>query len=178
VQGTFPGGTGQPEITPMTSPIGTIIKYALTTETTSLMEVRRIVDGQMTNRLRAVSGVTRVVIIGGDVRQYQVLIDPMQLQSFNLSLAEVSKAIAGSNNNAAGGFLTHSEQELLIRGLGRIASIEQLQKSVIAQHNGIPVLLSDVADVTIGAAPKRGNASLNGQKAIVITIESSPLLTL
>ncbi|MCY7323405.1 MAG: CusA/CzcA family heavy metal efflux RND transporter [Phormidesmis sp. CAN_BIN36] len=175
VQGKLPSGVGLPQIAPVTSPIGTIIKYAFTTETSSLMELRRIIDGQVTNRLRAVPGVTQVIVIGGDIRQYQVLVDPEELQAFQVTLAEVTKAVTGSNANAPGGFLSNSNQEMLIRGVGRIESIEQLQQSVIVERNGTPILLSNVAEVKIGAALKRGDASLNGQKAIVMTIDKQPV---
>ena len=175
VQGKLPTGVGLPQIAPVTSPIGTIIKYGFTTETTSLMELRRIIDWQVANRLRAVPGVTQVIVMGGDIRQYQVLVDPEKLQAFEVTLAEVTKAVTGSNANAPGGFLSNSNQELLIRGVGRIESIEQLQQSVIAQRNGTPILLSNVADVKIGAASKRGDASLNGRKAIVVTVDKQPI---
>lgn len=174
VQGKLPEGIGQPQIAPITSPIGTIVKYALTSDTTPLMEVRRIVDGTIANRLRAVPGVAQVIAIGGNIRQYQVLVNPDQLQTFDVSLADVSKAVAGANTSAPGGFLKNSDQELVVRNLGRVQSIEQLQNSVIAQRHGTPILLSNVADVKIGAAPKRGDAVLNGQKAIVLTIDKQP----
>ena len=173
-QGKLPDGISPPHISPISSPIGTVIKYAFTAQTTPLMQVRQIIDWQVTNRLRAVPGVTQVIVLGGDVRQYQVLIEPAKLQAFNVSLTEVSKAVSGSNANAPGGFLTSPGQELLVRGIGRIKSIEQLKQSVIAQRNGTPVLLSNVANVQIGAALKRGDASLNGQKAIILTVEKQP----
>lgn len=173
-QGKLPDGIGPPQISPISSPIGTVIKYAFTAQTTPLMQVRQIIDWQVTNRLRAVPGVTQVIVLGGDVRQYQVLVEPAKLQAFNVSLAEVSKAVSGSNANAPGGFLTSPGQELLVRGIGRIKSIEQLKQSVIAERNGTPVLLSNIADVQIGAALKRGDASLNDQKAIILTVEKQP----
>lgn len=173
-QGKLPDGISPPHISPISSPIGTVIKYAFTAQTTPLMQVRQIIDWQVTNRLRAVPGVTQVIVLGGDVRQYQVLVEPAKLQAFNVSLAEVSKAVSGSNANAPGGFLTSPGQELLVRGIGRIKSIEQLKQSVIAARNGTPVLLSNVADVQIGAALKRGDASLNDQKAIILTVEKQP----
>lgn len=173
-QGKFPEGVSPPQISPISSPIGTVIKYAFTSKTTPLMEVRRIIDAQVINRLRAVPGVTQVIVMGGDVRQYQVLIDPEKLASFDVSLADVSKAVAGANANAPGGFLTNPDRELLVRGVGRIESIEELKKSVITERNGTPILLDNVADVKIGAALKRGDASFNGQKAIILTVEKQP----
>lgn len=174
-QEKLPEGVEQPQISPISSPIGTIIKYGFTSDTTPLMEVRRIIDWQITNRLLAVPGVTQVVVFGGDVRQYQVLVSPEKLAAFDISLAEVAEATKQANVNAPGGYLTTSDRELLIRGVGRLTSIEELKQSVVAAHNGTPVRLADIADVKIGAALKRGDASLNGKQAIILTVNKQPL---
>ncbi|KJH71269.1 efflux RND transporter permease subunit [Aliterella atlantica] len=174
-QSKLPEGVEQPQISPISSPIGTVIKYAFTSETTPLMEVRRIIDWQITNRLLAVPGVTQVVVFGGDVRQYQVLVSPEKLAAFDISLAEVAEATKQANVNAPGGYLTTSDRELLIRGVGRLTSIADLQQSVVAARNGTPVRLADIAEVKIGAALKRGDASLNGKQAIILTVNKQPL---
>jgi CzcA family heavy metal efflux pump len=181
----LPEGVETPQISPISSPIGTIIQYAFTVEeqgnrgnsglSTTLMDVRRLVDRDITNRLLAVPGVTQVIAYGGDVRQYQVLVDPAQLKAFDVSLAEVTEAAEGANTNAAGGFLTTPDKELLIRGIGRIESIEELEQSVVTARHGTPVLLRDVADVRIGAALKRGDASLDGQRAIALMVNKQPM---
>jgi CzcA family heavy metal efflux pump len=169
-QGQLPRGVEIPQISPVSSPVGAIIKYAFTSDTTSLMEVRQIVDWQVKNRLLAVPGVTQVVIFGGDIRQYQVLADPAKLQAFDVTLAEVTEAAEKSNVNAPGGFLTTPDQELLVREVGRIQSLDQLRESVVETRKGVPVLLGQVADVKIGAELKRGDAMVNGQKAIVVIV--------
>jgi len=163
-----------PQISPISSPIGTVLQYALTAETTPLMEVRRLVDKDITNRLLAVPGISQVIAYGGDIRQYQVLVNPTKLKAFNVSLAEVTVAAQAANTNAAGGFLISPDQELLIRGVGRISSIEDLQQSVITVRHGTPVLLNDVADVQIGAALMRGDGSFNGRRAVVVMINKQP----
>ncbi len=189
-QSQLPQGVQTPQISPVNSPLGAIIKYAFTVETetenkspskiesstakTDLMEVRRIVDWQVKNRLLAVPGVTQIVIFGGDERQYQVLVEPAKLKEFNVSLLQVTEAVKKANVNSPGGFLTTPDEELLIRGVGRIESIADLQKSAIAARNGTPVLLSQVADVKIGAAIKRGDASFNGKKAIIVIVNKQP----
>ncbi|PMB53238.1 CusA/CzcA family heavy metal efflux RND transporter [Fischerella thermalis CCMEE 5201] len=170
----LPEGVENPQISPISSPIGTVVQYALTTETTPMMEVRRLVDRDITNRLLAVPGVSQVIAYGGDVRQYQVLVDPAKLKAFNVTLEEVTAAARGANVNAAGGFLINPDQEIVVRGVGRIDSIEQLGNSAIAARNGTPILLKDVADVRIGAALKRGDGSLNGQSAIVVMVNKQP----
>jgi len=174
-QSKLPEGVETPQISPISSPIGTVLQYAFTSETTPLMEVRRIVDWQVTNRLLAVPGVSQVVAYGGDIRQYQVLVEPAKLKAFDVSLKEVTEAVAAANVNAPGGYLITPDREKLIRGIGRIESIEDLKKSVITARNGIPVKIEDVADVEIGAAIKRGDGSFNGQKAIIVMINKQPL---
>ena len=182
----LPAGVETPQISPITSPIGTILMYAFSVEEkgqpsgdsttkTSLMEVRRFVDRDVTNRLLAVPGISQVIAYGGDVRQYQVLVDPTKLAAFNVSLQEVTEAAEQANVNAAGGFLITPDQEEIIRGVGRIESIEQLAQSVVTTRDGKPVLLQNVASVQIGAALQRGDGSANGQRAVVVVINKQPL---
>ncbi|MBW4578241.1 MAG: CusA/CzcA family heavy metal efflux RND transporter [Tildeniella nuda ZEHNDER 1965/U140] len=173
-QSKLPEGIETPQIAPISSPIGTIVTYAFTSQTTDLMDVRRIVDWQVTNRLLAVPGVTQVIVFGGDVRQYQVLVAPEKLQAFNVSLQDVSEAVAAANVNAPGGYLITPDREKLIRGIGRIEDIEALKQSVITARNGTPVSITDVAEVKIGAAVKRGDASVNAQKAVVAIVNKQP----
>ncbi|WP_017655737.1 efflux RND transporter permease subunit [Fortiea contorta] len=173
-QSKLPEGVETPQISPTSSPIGTVLQYAFTSQSTPLMEVRRIVDWQVTNRLLAVPGVSQVVAYGGDVRQYQVLVDPAKLRAFNVTLEDVEQAASAANVNAPGGYLITPDREKLIRGIGRIESTEELQQSVITARNGTPVKISDIADVQIGAAIKRGDGSFNGQKAIVVMINKQP----
>jgi CzcA family heavy metal efflux pump len=173
-QSKLPEGVETPQISPTSSPIGTVLQYAFTSQSTPLMEVRRIVDWQVTNRLLAVPGVSQVVAYGGDVRQYQILVDPAKLRAFNVTLEDVEQAAKAANVNAPGGYLITPDREKLIRGIGRIESIEELQQSVITARNGTPVKISDIADVQIGAAIKRGDGSFNGQKAIVVMINKQP----
>jgi CzcA family heavy metal efflux pump len=173
----LPDNVESPEITPLSSPINTILSYGLTLEPESsldLMELRRLVDRELTNQILAVSGVSQVVVYGGEIRQYQVLVDPAKLKAFNVSLTDVTQATQAANTNAPGGFLLSRDQEILIRGIGRIESLEDLKRSVVTSRNGTPVLLSDLAQVQIGAALKMGDGSINGQPGIVILINKQP----
>jgi CzcA family heavy metal efflux pump len=174
-QSKLPVGVEAPQISPTTSPVGTVITYAFTSETTSLMEVRRLVDWQVTNRLLAVTGVAQVVAYGGEQRQYQVLVQPAKLKAFNVSLQQVSEAVAAANVNAPGGYLITPDKETLIRGVGRIESIADLQQSAIASRQGIVVRIGDVADVKIGAGIKRGDGSFNGKKAVIVMVNRQPI---
>ncbi|WP_017303461.1 efflux RND transporter permease subunit [Spirulina subsalsa] len=174
-QARLPDGVEAPQLAPLNSPLGIVLEYAFTAKTTPLMEVRQLVDRQVTNRLLAVPGVTQIITFGGEERQYQVLVDPAKLNAFGITLAEVSAAAAAANQNGAGGYLIDADQELLIRGIGRLETIEDLQRSVVTARQGTPVLLQDVATVTIGPALKRGDGSLNGQPALVMLINKQPL---
>ncbi|MFE1746818.1 efflux RND transporter permease subunit [Coleofasciculus sp. H7-2] len=183
-QEKLPGSVDSPQISPISSPIGTVLQYAFTVDegnrqqanslSTDLMEVRRIVDWQVTNRLLAVPGVSQVIAYGGDIRQYQILVDSAKLKAFDVSLQDVTEAAEKANVNAPGGFLINPDQELLIRGVGRIESIEDLRQSVITSRNGTPIRLGEVAEVKIGAALKRGDGSFNGKKAIVVMVNKQP----
>ena len=174
----LPEGVEVPQISPISSPIGTILQYAFTIKEggkTTLMDVRRLVDRDLTNRLLAVPGVTQVIAYGGDVPQYQVLVNPNKLQAFDVSLAEVTEATAQANNNAPGGFLVTKDNELLIRGIGRVETISDLENSVITARNGTPILLKDVAEIRIGAALKRGDGSFDGKPAVVVMVNKQPM---
>jgi nickel/cobalt tolerance cation efflux system protein len=178
----LPQGTGEPEISPVSSPIGTILMYAFTIESdhadqepkTDLMELRRLVDKNVTNRLLAVSGISQVIAYGGDMREYQVLIDPAKLTSFNISLAEATRSAREANINAAGGFLISNDREEIIRGIGRIESIEELAESVVESRNGKPIKLKDIADIKLGAALARGDGSVNGKRAVILLVNKQP----
>jgi cation efflux system protein involved in nickel and cobalt tolerance len=177
VTNQLPEGVQPPEISPLASPLGTILQYAFIVKgqgQTSLMDLRRLVDSTLSNQILSVPGVTQVTVYGGDERQEQVLIDPAKLRSLNVSLTEVTNAARGANSNAPGGFLIGGGQELLVRGIGQVRSIEDLRQSVVKVQGGKPILLQDVAEVQTGAALKRGDASFNGQPAVVMMINKQP----
>lgn len=179
-QDKLPESVETPQISPITSPISTVMMIAFTVEgtgdtSTSLMELRRIADWQITNRLLAVPGVSQVVVYGGEVRQYQVLVDPERLKAFNVSLQQVTEAVEAANVNAPGGYLITPDRETLIRGIGRLETLEDLRQSVVTARNGTPVRLADVAMVQIGAAIKRGDGSLNGKPSVIVLVNKQPL---
>ncbi len=177
VTSRLPDSIEAPEITPLSSPIGTILSYGLTIDpesTINLMELRQLVERDLSNKILAISGVSQVIIYGGDVRQYQVLVDPAKLKAFDVSLTQVTEAAEKANSNAPGGFLLSQDQETLIRGIGRIEALEDLKRSVVIARDGNPVLLDDIAQVQIGSALKVGDASINGQRGIVILINKQP----
>ncbi|HBW87986.1 MAG TPA: CusA/CzcA family heavy metal efflux RND transporter [Cyanobacteria bacterium UBA11149] len=180
-QSLLPQGVEQPEILPVNSPLGWTVKYAFFIEeeknspsTTDLMEVWRIANWDVKNRLLAVSGVSNVFLYGGDEIQYQVLVDPNKLQEYNVSLADVVKETQNANVNVPGGFLITPDQEMLVRGIGRIDSIDKLKRSVVKAEKGTPVLLEQLADVQIGPALRRGDGLFNGKRAVILTVTKQP----
>jgi CzcA family heavy metal efflux pump len=174
VNNVLPKGIQQPEILPVNSPLGWTVKYAFTREDGNMMELWRTVNWDVRNRLLAVPGVSNVFLYGGDERQYQVLVDPERLKTYNISLADLTKAVQGVNSSAPGGFITTPDREYLVKGLGRLESIEQLKKSVIKSNKGAPVLLEQVANVQIGPGIRRGDGIFQGKRAVILTVTKQP----
>ena len=114
------------------------------------------------------------MIIGGETKQFQVLIDPAKLRDYGLTLQEVMHAVAGSNVNSSGGFLERPTEEYLIRARGRVNSLEDLANSAITVRNGTPILVKNVATVQLGPALKRGDGSFNMHSDVVATIQKQP----
>jgi CzcA family heavy metal efflux pump len=170
----LPSGIRPPVLGPISSTLGEIMLISMTSKTTSPMELRSLADWIVRPRLLGVAGVAQVMMVGGDTKQYQVLVDPAKLLDHNLSLQEVLHAAAESNANSSGGFLERPSEEYMIRGRARVNSVDDLENSVIAVRNGVPVLLKHVATVKIGPALKRGDGSFNGQASVVATIQKQP----
>ncbi len=172
----LPAGVSNPVLAPITSATGDVLKIGLYSKSgkTSMMDLRTLADWTLRLRLMAVQGVSNVVIIGGEVKQYQVLVDPDKLREYDISLAQVLQASQGSSVNAAGGLLRGTEKEELIRGLGRVSSPEEIADTVIATRKGLPVLLKNVANVNIGPEFKIGDAIVDGRPGVVLTVFKQP----
>jgi CzcA family heavy metal efflux pump len=178
----LPQGVNPPLLSPISNPVGDVVKYALTIDNsvpvaqrTTLLDVATISNWQIRNRLLAIPGVTRVLVLGGGERQYQILVQPQKLKQFNVTLAQVTEAARAANLNVPGGFLLTPDRERLVRGMGRTHSSVDLGNSVVvARPGGIPVRLSDVADIKIGSGVKRGDGSFAGQDAVIVTVTRSP----
>jgi CzcA family heavy metal efflux pump len=170
----LPADVPPPVLGPISSTMGEIMLISMTSKTTSPMELRSIADWIVRPRLLGVSGVSQVMIIGGETKQYQVLVDPGKLADYKLTLEEVTEAVGASNANASGGFLERPNEEFLIRARARVYSTEDLANSVVAVREGTPILLSNIATVQQGPALKRGDGSFNMQPAVVATIQKQP----
>lgn len=169
----LPTGVSAPLLAPVSSVMGEIMMIGLS-GTQSPQDLRTVADWTIRRRLLAVPGVAQVIPIGGEVRQYQVLPDPARMMSASVTLEEILRAAEGSNENASGGVYMAQGQEYMIRGIGRVQSVDDIAKTVVAVRGGIPVLLGQVADVRIGGAPKYGDASVNAKPAVVLAVQKQP----
>jgi CzcA family heavy metal efflux pump len=170
----LPSGIRPPVLGPISSTMGEIMLISMTSKTTSAMDLRSLADWVVRPRLLGVSGVAQVMIIGGDTKQYQVLVDPAKLRDHGLTLAELTDAVAGSNVNSSGGFLERPTEEYMIRARGRVNTIEDLANSVVTVRDRTPILVKNVATVELGRALKRGDASFNMNSNVVATIQKQP----
>ena len=170
----LPAGVPLPVLGPISSTMGEIMLISMTSTKTSPMELRSIADWTVRPRLLGVTGVSQVMIIGGETKQFQVLVDPAKLADYGLTLEKVVEAVSASNANAAGGFLERTNEEFLIRGRARVYTPEDLASSVITVRDDTPILIGNVATVQAGAALKRGDGSFNMQPAVVATIQKQP----
>ncbi|HIA52555.1 MAG TPA: efflux RND transporter permease subunit [Candidatus Melainabacteria bacterium] len=170
----LPRGVGSPRLFPAMPAIGDVLKIAFVPQKTALRDLRALADWEIRNRLLAVPGVARVLVIGGEVKEYQVLIDPNKLQTYRVTVAEIRKAVESANAISAGGFLVSEDQQFSIQGVGRPRTIDELANSVVAVRDNVPVLLKHVARVQIGNAFKLGDSVINGKSGVYIYITKQP----
>ncbi len=145
----------QPQLSPE-SPIGEIYRYQLTGSGYSLNELKATQDWLLVREMKQVPGIIDVATFGGTTRQYQAEVDPNKLLTYGVTMTQVVNAIQNSNANAGGNYLTLGSQSVNVRGIGLLRSIADMGNIVIAERNGVPVLLKDVADVKEGHQPRLG----------------------
>ncbi len=170
----LPTGVAPPALGPISSTMGEIMLISMTSTRTPPMELRSLADWVVRPRLLGVAGVSQVSLVGGELREFQVLVDPTSLAHYGLTLAEVSKAVTAANAAAGGGFLERPHEEFLIRGRARVYAPGDLAEAVVAVRAGTPILVKHVATVQTGAAHKRGDGSFNATPAVVATIQKQP----
>ena len=159
----LPGGVA-PQLGPDATGVGWAFMYALNSDERSLAELRSLQDWYLKYALTAVDGVSEVASIGGFVRQYQVEVDPVKLRAYGISLQRVKTAIQRSNNDVGGRVVEMAEREFMVRGLGYVKDVRDLEQVVLGTGpGGTPVLLKEVARVTIGPELRRGLAEWNGE---------------
>jgi CzcA family heavy metal efflux pump len=171
----LPAGT-EVHLTPISSIMGQIVQVALYSESgeTDPRELRSLADWVVRRRLLNIPGVAQVVTMGGGRKQHQVLVDADALLEHGVTLEEVQTAVAASNENGAGGYLDEGSRELLVRSLGRLKNIDQLDQVVVKGTATRPILLGQVARIVEGEQIKRGDAALNGRPCVMLTISKQP----
>jgi CzcA family heavy metal efflux pump len=174
VSAQIPPDLGPPTLAPISSIMGEILFLGLSSDKHSAIEIRDTADWVIRKRLLATPGVAQVIPIGGAVKQFQVLIDPVKLQALGVTFDEVMDAIKESNANSSGGFLVQGAQETLIRGLGRVNALQDIERVVVTVRDGVPVRAGQVGEVVIGPAVRRGEGSANGKPAVVLAILKQP----
>jgi Cu/Ag efflux pump CusA len=174
VANELPPDVDRPILAPVSSIMGEILFISLTSDKHSATELRTVADTTIRRRLLAVAGVSQVTPIGGDVKQYQVLISPGKLLAHGITLDQVIEKLPEANQNVSAGFVNHRSSEVLVSGVGRFADIEGIGMTLIANRSGAPVTVNDLGEVKLGEAPKRGEASANGKPAVILGIQKQP----
>ncbi|MBB3219799.1 efflux RND transporter permease subunit [Pseudoduganella umbonata] len=175
VKEQLPGGIA-PVMGPVSSIMGEIMLIALPIDVrkTDPMKAREYADFVLRPRLLSIPGVSQVIPLGGDVRQLRVAPDTARMAQFGISLAHVTGALQGFASNTSGGFIDLNSREYLIRNLGRTTRLEDVRGLAVDYRNGTPVLLEQVAEVRYAPAFKRGDAGMNGQPAVIVSVQKQP----
>lgn len=171
----LPSNVGKPILGPQSSILGELMIIGLTADTTSLQDLRTLADWTIRPRLLSTGGVAQVTVLGGDIKEYQILLDPGKMKHYGIGLDEVIGVVKDMNQNASGGVLYEFGNEFIVRGILSTNKVEALQKAVIKNVNEVPIVLENIAEVRIGAkAPKLGLASDHGKEAVLMTITRQP----
>ncbi len=170
----LPHGVDAPVLAPIASIMGEIMFIGMEADGVTLREARSEADWNVRRRLLSVPGVAQVIPVGGEVKQFHVVVIPERLKTYRVGLNTVIEAVRASNKNVGAGVLIEGSQEYLIRGVGRIHSVEELGSVVVAMRESVPVLLRHVADVKIDSAFRRGAASINAEPAVMLTVLKQP----
>jgi CzcA family heavy metal efflux pump len=175
VSESLPADVGRPALAPQSSILGEVMILGLTADSTSLRDLRTLADWTIRPRLLSTGGVAQVAVIGGEMKEYQILLSPERMKYYGLGLGQVLEACRNMNRNVGGGSLYQYGNEYIVRGSLATGRIEELSKGLVATVNNAPVLLEDVATVQIGSkSPQIGLASQKAQKAVLITVTKQP----
>ena len=177
VNESLPPNVGRPTLGPQSSILGEMMIVGLTADSTSMIDLRTLADWTIRPRLLSTGGVAQVAVLGGDIKEYQIQLDPERMQHYGVTLTEVLEATRGMNVNANGGVLYQYGNEYIVRGLLATTDAAEMGRSVVRSQGpqGAPVLLEDIADVRIGAKlPKLGTASEKGRPAVLLTVTKQP----
>lgn len=171
----FPENVGNPTLGPQSSVLGEVMFVGLTADSTSMLELREIADWVIRPRLLSTGGVAQVAVLGGDVKEYQILLDPEKMRHYGVGLSEVMEVTNGMNQNASGGVLYEYGNEYIIRGMLLSIDPEAIGKTVVKPTDSAPILLENIATVQIGSkAPKTGLASISAKEGVLMTVTKQP----
>lgn len=175
LEGRLPQGM-QPVMGPVSSIMGEIQFVGVTSPESKAtpMDLRTLADWSLRPRLMTIPGISQVVVMGGEVKQYQIHVSSEKLQRKAVSLEDLKHALSEISENTTGGFIDIDNKEFLIRPLGRATSIEEIENSLVAMHFGRPVFVKDVAEVRIGPKIKRGEGSINAKHSVIMTVQKQP----
>lgn len=172
---SLPENVGKPTLGPHSSILGEMMILGLTADSTSLLDLRTIADWTIRPRLLSTGGVAQVAVIGGDIKEYQILLDPARMKHYGVGLNEVLDVCRNMNRNANGGVLYEFDNEYIIRGVLSTSKAEEIAQGVVKTVNEYPVTLGDIATVKIGGkSPKLGTASERTKPAVLITVTKQP----
>ena len=175
VSESLPDNIGKPTLGPQSSILGELLIVGLTADSTSMLDLRTIADWTIRPRLLSTGGVAQVAVLGGDIKEYQVLIHPEKMKHYGVSLGEIMAVTRSMNQNTNGGVIYEYGNEYIVRGIVSTTDVAKLGRAVIKNIQGAPVTLEDVADVQIGAQqPKLGLASEKGKPAVLLTVTKQP----
>ena len=163
-----------PILAPQSSVMGEILFVGLQADSTSMMDLRTMAEWVVKPAILSTGGVSQVTIIGGDLKQYQILVDPVKMGHYDITMEEMTAICESMCVNSVGGVIRDFGNEYALRGMGRTTDLEELGKTYIKTINGKPVVVSDVAEVVLGSAVKMGFASLNAEEAIILSISKQP----
>ncbi|MBI4917569.1 MAG: efflux RND transporter permease subunit [Acidobacteria bacterium] len=170
----LPSSVSRPLLGPVSSIMGEITFLALTSDSVSAMELRRLAETTVRRALLAIPGIAQVIPIGGEVRQFQVELDPGRLAEAGVALVDVVKAMKAASASPAAGFHVEAGQEYLVRGLARARTTEDLGATVVRVTDGVPLTVGQLGTVSIGPEPQRGTAAYRARPAVVISVQKQP----
>lgn len=165
-----------PQLGPVSSIMGQIVMFAITNPNISPMELRELADFTIRPRLLTIPGVSQVIPMGGEVRQFRILVNGPAMRAFNVSHEQIEKALQSFGSNLGGGFTDQHSREYLIRSIGRTTSLDDLRSIVVASDEKGPVYLRQVAEVDFGARVKRGDSGYMGEPAVMVSVEKQPFV--
>ena len=174
VSESLPPSAGKPTLGPQSSILGEMLIVGLTADSTSMLDLRTLADWTIRPRLLSTGGVAQVAVLGGDIKEYQIQLDPERMRHYGITLSEVMAATRDMNLNANGGVLYEYGNEYIVRGVLSSTDVSQIGRSVV-RAGTTPIYIEDIADVRIGAkSPKLGTASERGKPAVLLTVTKQP----